>query len=65
MERSRGMKRAKAAAIKVLVLAAAIASTGCSGNALMNPVQNSSAQGGQTASLSGQTNHPAGQLSRP
>jgi hypothetical protein len=65
MERSRGMKRAAATTLKALVLAAAIASTGCSGNALMNPVSTDTAQGQQTAQKGGQVAHPGGQLSRP
>jgi hypothetical protein len=66
MERSRGMKRAAGTTLKALILAAAIASTGCSGNALMNPVSTDTAQGQQTAqNLSGHGMNPAGNNVRP
>ena len=55
MERTRNLKSGLRAATVAVFFAAALLSTGCSNNALMNP-QMSSAQGGQTAN--GDSQHP-------
>jgi len=76
MERSRGMKNGLKAIAAGLVLVAAMASTGCGQNALLNPTQDQVAAGQSgdanqakstttTVDLGGQTNHPGGQLTRP
>ena len=53
MERSRKLKSGLKAATVAVFFAAALLSTGCSNNALMNPQPDLSAQGGQTASPTG------------
>ncbi|HEY3155991.1 MAG TPA: hypothetical protein VGK76_05100 [Candidatus Eisenbacteria bacterium] len=53
MERTRNLKNGLKAATVAFFLAAALLSTGCSNNALMNPQPDLGAQGSQTA-------HPTG-----
>ncbi len=52
MERTKDLKSGLRAAVVVVFFAAALLSTGCSNNALMNPQPNL-AQGGQTGAHSG------------
>jgi len=65
MERSRNLKSGLKAATVVVFFAAALLSTGCSNNALMNPQPELSAQGGQTAHSGGHTSNPDGHVSNP
>ncbi len=65
MERTKDLKRGLKAATVAVFFAAALLSTGCSKNALMNPQMPSSGQGRQTALGSGQTSNPSGQTSNP
>ena len=66
MERSRGMKKGLRMAAVSFFLFAALLSTGCGQNALMNPVPDSSAQGGTTiASPAGNDLKPAGNELNP
>jgi len=65
MERTRNLKRGLRAATVVVFFAAALLSTGCSNNALMNPQMPSSAQGGQTANGDSQHPNADGQHSNP
>ena len=64
MERTRNLKSGLKAATVAVFFAAAILSTGCSNNALMNP-QPSSAQSTTTAHSGGQPSNPGGQPSNP
>ena len=64
MERTGDLKRGIKAATVVVFFAAALLSTGCSNNALMNP-QIDSAQGTTTAHAGGQDSNPGGQHSNP
>lgn len=60
MERTKYLKSGLRAAVVVVFFAAALLSTGCSNNALMNPQPNLSAQGSQTAHAGGNQVNPAG-----
>ena len=64
MERTRNLRSGLKAATVAVFFAAALLSTGCSNNALMNP-QMSSANSGQTAHAGGQPSLPGGQPSLP
>lgn len=59
MERTGNLKSGLRAATVVVFFAAALLSTGCSNNALMNP-QIDSAQSAQTANAAGNDLNPAG-----
>jgi len=65
MERTRNLKSGLKAATVAVFFAAALLSTGCSNNALMNPQPNLSAQGGQIASSAGNDIKPAGNDIKP
>jgi hypothetical protein len=66
MERTRNLKNGLKAATVAVFFAAALLSTGCSNNALMNPQPEMSAQGGQTAqSVGGNEMNPAGNEMNP
>ena len=65
MERTKDLKSGLKAATLVVFFAAALLSTGCSTNALMNPQPNLSAQGGTTANGAGNELRPAGGELRP
>ena len=65
MERTRNLKSGLKAAAVAVFFAAALLSTGCSNNALMNPQPDLSAQGGTVAHSSGQPSLPSGQPSLP
>ena len=61
MERTRNLKSGLRAATVAVFFAAALLSTGCSNNALMNPQMPSSAQGGTSAqSVGGDQFNPTG-----
>jgi hypothetical protein len=62
MERTNGIQSAVKKAAAVLFLAAAMASTGCGQNALMNPTAAQVAGAGQDSQ---QTSHLGGQPSKP
>jgi hypothetical protein len=64
MERIRKLRNGLRAATVVVFFAAALLSTGCSNNALMNP-QIDSANGGQTANSAGSDIKPAGSDIKP
>jgi hypothetical protein len=64
MERTRNLRSGLKAATVAVFFAAALLSTGCSKNALLNP-QMSSAQGGQTANATSQPSNPTSQPSNP
>ena len=64
MERTRNLKSGLKAATVAVFFAAALLSTGCSNNALMNPQMNS-ASGTQTVHAGGQHSNPDGQHSNP
>ena len=66
MERSRGTKKSLKAVLTLMALAAALATTGCSGSSLMGPEQQGTqAQGQVTAQQGGQSMHPGGQAMKP
>jgi len=65
MERTRNLKSGLKKTTMVVFFAAALLSTGCSSNALMNPQPNTSAQGGTTANDGGQHVNPDGQHTNP
>ncbi len=65
MERTKDLKSGLKAATVAVFFAAALLSTGCSSNALLNPQPNQSAQSTQTANAGGQPSNPGGQLSNP
>ena len=65
MERTRGLKSGLKAAAVTVFFAAALLSTGCSSNALMNPQPDLGAQGSQTAHAAGNELRPAGGELRP
>ena len=66
MKRSNGLRAGMKRAAAVLFLAAALASTGCGQNALVNPVvDDGTTVNGQTAQAGGQLQHPGGQLQKP
>ena len=65
MERSRGTKKTLKAVVTLMALAAALATTGCSGSSLMGPEKGTQAQGQVTAQQGGQRVNPGGQIVRP
>ena len=65
MERTKQMKSGLKAATVAFFFAAALLSTGCSGNALLNPQSNQNAQSTQTASGAGNDVKPAGNDVKP
>ena len=65
MERTKNLVSGLKAATVAMFFAAALLSTGCSNNALMNPQPNLGAQGVQTAHAGGQPGNPGGQLGNP
>ena len=65
MERTRNWKSGLKAATVAVFFAAALLSTGCSNNALMNPQPNLGAQGVQTANSAGNDLKPAGNDLKP
>ena len=65
MERTRDLKSGLKVAAVTVFFAAALLSTGCSSNALMNPQPDLGAQGSQTAHAGGQHSNPGGQHSNP
>jgi hypothetical protein len=65
MERTKTLRSGLRTATAVVFLAAALLSTGCSGNALLNPQPDQSAQSTSTANAGGQPSNPGGQLSNP
>jgi hypothetical protein len=65
MERTRNLKSGLKAATVAVFFAAALFSTGCSSNALMNPQPNLGAQGSQTAHAGGQDLNPGGHNLNP
>lgn len=65
MERTRNLKSGLKAATVAVFFAAALLSTGCSSNALMNPQPNLSAQGGTMAHSDGHPSNPSGHTSNP
>jgi len=66
MERTRELRGGLKAAAAAMFLVAALASMGCSNNALLNPQPSQAAQGGQVVTSSGgQLDHPGGQLDHP
>jgi len=64
MERTNGMKKGLRMAAVSFFLLAALLSTGCGQNALMNPVTDSS-QGGAIANPAGNDAKPAGNDAKP
>jgi hypothetical protein len=64
MERTRKLRNGLRAATVAVFFAAAVLSTGCGNNALMNP-QIDSAQGTTTAQAGGQPTNPGGQPTNP
>ncbi len=64
MERTRNLKSGLKAAAVAVFFAAALLSTGCSNNALMNP-QISSANSGQAAHAGSQPPNPGSQPPNP
>jgi hypothetical protein len=64
MERTSGMKQGLKLAATSFFLMAALLSTGCSSNMLMNPVSNTQGQG-TVVNPAGQPSNPAGQRSNP
>jgi len=64
MERTNGMKKGLRMAAVSFFLLAALLSTGCGQNALMNPVPDSS-QGGAIANPAGNELNPAGNELNP
>jgi len=65
MKRSKDLRSGLRAATAAVFLAAALLSTGCSNNALMNPQPNLSAQGTSSASAAGNEAKPAGNDMKP
>jgi len=65
MERSKNLRGGFKAATVAAFFAAALLSTGCSNNALLNPLPNSRAQSAQTANSGGQQPNPGGQQPNP
>jgi len=65
MERTKDLKSGLRAAVVVVFFAAALLSTGCSNNALMNPQPQLNAAGSQTANGGGQVQYPGGQVQVP
>lgn len=64
MERTGGMKQGLKLAVTSFFLMAALLSTGCSSNMLMNPVNNTQNQG-TVVNPAGQTGNPAGHTGNP
>ena len=64
MERNGGLKKGLKVVAVSFFLMAALLSTGCSSNMLMNPVSNTQGQG-TVANPAGQPSNPAGQPSNP
>jgi len=64
MERTGNLKSGLKAATVAVFFAAALLSTGCSSNALMNP-QMSSTNGTQTAHADGHAANPSGHSTNP
>jgi hypothetical protein len=65
MERTRNLKSGLKAATVAVFFAAALLSTGCSSNALMNPQPDLSAQGGSAAHSGSQHVNPDSQHTNP
>ena len=65
MERSRNLKSGLKAATVAVFFAAALLSTGCSNNALMNPQPSLSSQSTQSANAAGDGMKPAGDGMKP
>ena len=65
MERTKDLKSGLKAATLVVFFAAALLSTGCSTNALMNPQPDLSAQGTQTVHAGGHDLNPGGHNLNP
>ena len=65
MEKSRGTKKALKAALTVMALAAALATTGCSGSSLLGPEKGTQAQGQVTPQQGGQHVNMGGQHVTP
>lgn len=65
MERTRNLKSGVKAATVAVFFAAALFSTGCSSNALMNPQPDLSAQGSQVAHAGGHDVNPGGHSLNP
>ena len=65
MERSRGTKKTLKAVVTLMALAAALATTGCSGSSLMGPEKGTQAQGQVTAQQGGQHINMGGQHVTP
>jgi hypothetical protein len=64
MERTKGLKRGLKAATTAVFLAAALLSTGCGQNALVNPLTDQ-AQGQSVVNTAGQELKPAGHELKP
>lgn len=65
MKRTDGRTKRTRAAVAGLFLLVALASAGCSGNALMNPQVDQTAAGSGSANTAGNEVHPAGNNVRP
>jgi len=65
MERTNGIQKAMKTAATVLFLAAAMASTGCGQNALLNPTAAQVAAGSSSYSQAGSNLNPAGSNLNP
>jgi len=68
MERSRGIQKEWKKVVTAMALAAALASTGCSGNALLNPTADhvqAAGSGGGSASTAGHNANPSGHNVNP
>ena len=65
MKRTSGLRAGTKRAAAVLFLAAALASTGCGQNALVNPVVDQTTVNGQTANAGRQLENPGRQLDMP
>ena len=65
MKRTQDLRKGMRAVTAAMFLAAALASMGCSNNALMNPQQGNQAVNGQTANAAGNDLKPAGNDLKP
>jgi hypothetical protein len=65
MERTKGIQNGAKRLLTALFLAAALASTGCSGNALMNPTADQVSGGNSTTNNAGEMVNPAGEMVNP
>jgi len=65
MERTKGRSKGLKATAAAVFFAAALLSTGCGQNALMNPLTDQSAQGQSAQNTAGQEVKPAGQEVKP